>query len=115
MLTDSERFAFLPRRLHGFVTTGNAYDACQTDDRIAKGDTLIVLPEGVVGIAWAWPVAVTAHHGHLHGVADQPGDSIEELAAAITMTTDDIACAVAFARALGLAIDPAFDRVCPAG
>jgi hypothetical protein len=27
MLTDSERFAFTARRIHGFASTGNAYDA----------------------------------------------------------------------------------------
>ncbi len=115
MLTDSERFSFLARRLHGFATTGNAYDACQCDEAIAKGETLIVLSEGVVGIAWVWPVAVTAVQGHLHGVTDQPGDSIEELAATLTLSAEDISYAVSFARALGLTIDPAFDRVCPAG
>jgi hypothetical protein len=31
MLTDSERFAFIPRRIHAFAKSGNAYDACQTD------------------------------------------------------------------------------------
>jgi hypothetical protein len=56
MLTDSERFAFTPRRIHGFASTGNAYDATQTDDRIASGDTLLILPEGVVGVAHCWPL-----------------------------------------------------------
>ncbi|MDR3529109.1 MAG: hypothetical protein P4L90_00930 [Rhodopila sp.] len=51
MLTDSDRFAFFARRLHGFATTGNAYDACQCDEAITTGDTLIILPEGVVGLA----------------------------------------------------------------
>jgi hypothetical protein len=59
MLTDSERFAFTARRIHGFASTGNAYDATQTDDRIASGDTLLILPEGVVGVAHCWPFAVT--------------------------------------------------------
>jgi hypothetical protein len=32
MLTDSERFAFTAHRIHAFETTGNAYDATQTDE-----------------------------------------------------------------------------------
>jgi hypothetical protein len=55
---DSERFAFTARRIHGFASTGNAYDATQTDDRIASGDTLLILPEGVS--AYCWPFAVTS-------------------------------------------------------
>lgn len=51
MLTDSERFAFVPRHYHGFASTGNAYDATQTDDRIENGDTLLILTEGVIGVA----------------------------------------------------------------
>lgn len=113
MLTASERFAFIPRRLHGFETTGNAYDACQCDEAIAKGDTLIVLSEGVVGIAWAWPIAVTAAHGVLHRVKDEPVASLADLATTFGMTEDDLAHAVILARALGLTLDPLFDRACP--
>lgn len=110
MLTDSERFAFTPRRIHGFATTGNAYDACQCDEAIAKGDTLIVLPEGVVGIAWTWPIAVTATHGALHRVKDEPQSSLADLAATFEMRERDLAEAVTFARALGFDLDPAFAR-----
>jgi hypothetical protein len=53
MLTDSERFAFTPRRIHGFASTGNAYDATQTDDRIASGDTLLIYRKA----SSAWPIA----------------------------------------------------------
>lgn len=65
MLTDSERFAFCTHRAHVLNTTRHAYDACQVDEAIAKGHTLIVLGEGVVGLAWAWPVAVL-ESGPLH-------------------------------------------------
>ena len=51
MLTISERFAFETRRHHAFASTGNAYDATQCDEAIRTGDTLIVLPENVVGVA----------------------------------------------------------------
>jgi len=108
MLTDSERFAFVPRRLHGFATTGNAYDACQCDEAIGKGDTLIVLPEGVIGIAWTWPIAVTAANGALHQVKDDPRSSLTELAATFEMRVDDLSEAIALAQALGFALDPVF-------
>jgi hypothetical protein len=107
MLTDSERFAFLARRYHGFASTGNAYDANQTDDRIRAGDTLLILPEAVVGIAHCWPFAVTAATGHLHGIKPKPGDMLAAFAASFSITTEDIETAVTLALALGLPIDPA--------
>jgi hypothetical protein len=113
MLTDSERFAFTPRRLHGFATSGNAYDACQCDEAITKGDTLLVLPEGVIGIAWTWPIAVTAACGALHRVKDEPKSSLADLAATFEMQVDDLAEAIAIARALGLALDPVFESALP--
>jgi hypothetical protein len=107
MLTDSERFAFLVRRYHGFATTGNAYDATQTDDRIAAGDTLLILPERVIGIAHCWPFAVTAASGKLHSISPKPSDTIAAFAASFSIADDDITAAVELARALGFAIDPA--------
>jgi hypothetical protein len=107
MLTDSERFAFLARRYHGFASTGNAYDATQTDEQIKTGDTLLILPEGVIGIAHCWPFAVTAVFGNLHGVKPKPGDTLAALAASFGVTTDDFEAAVALAGALGFSIDPA--------
>jgi hypothetical protein len=56
--------------IHIFESTGEAYDACQCDENIKTGDTLVIVPEGVVGLAWAWPVAVTERHGHFHTVED---------------------------------------------
>ncbi|KUR74195.1 hypothetical protein AQZ50_17975 [Novosphingobium sp. Fuku2-ISO-50] len=106
MLTDSERFAFTPRRIHGFSNTGNAYDATQTDDRIASGDTLLILPEGVVGVAHCWPFAVTQVTGKLHGVQPKAHEALADFAAAFTISTDDIAAAIALAQALAFAIDP---------
>ncbi len=107
MLTDSERFAFLARRYHGFATTGNAYDATQTDDRIETGDTLLILPEGVIGIAHCWPFAVTAASGKLHSISPKPADTLATFAASFSIADDDITAAVELARALGFAIDPA--------
>ena len=114
MLTDSERFAFTARRLHALPTTGNAYDACQTDEGIATGDTLVVLAEGVVGIAWTWPLAVTASAGNLHSAKHDPDATVDQLATDFGMQTEDIAFAVAMARALHLPLDAMFEHVCPA-
>lgn len=113
MLTESERFAFVPRRIHAFATTGNAYDACQTDEAIETGHTLIILTERVVALAGAWPIAVTAAAGVLHAVIGKDDDTLDGLAANFGLTADDIVTAVTIARAFGFPIDPAFKRVCP--
>lgn len=55
---------------HTFESTATAYDEVQCDDGIKKGDTLFIPSEGVVGLAWAWPVAVTANYGDLHAVTN---------------------------------------------
>src|SRR5262245_60811880 len=54
-----------------FRGTGEAYDATQCRDEIKNGDTLLIEAEEVIGLAWTWPVAVTAKAGHLHSI--QPG------------------------------------------
>ena len=114
MLTHSERFAFRTHRAHVLATTGNAYDACQVDSMICKGHTLIILDEGVVGLAWAWPVAVTAAAGHLHKLGDAGALTLADLVAPLEFDEDDVRSAIIVARALGFAIDPVFARVCPA-
>ncbi len=106
-LSDSERFAFIPRRIHSFASTGNAYDATQTDGRITSGDTLLILPEGVVGVAHCWPFAVTQATGNLHGVQPRAHETPGEFAAAFNVTPDDVATAIALAHALGFVLDPA--------
>ena len=113
MLTDSERFAFTTRRHHAFATTGNAYDATQCDEAIATGDTLVILAEGVVGLAWTWPIAVTAAHGALHRVKEEPFGSLRELATTFKMSEADVDHAVTVARALGLTLHPVFATACP--
>lgn len=107
MLSDSDRFAFIPRRIHGFSSTGNAYDATQTDEKIDSGDTLLILPEGVVGVAHCWPFAVTQEAGKLHAVKPMAHETLRDFASAFNVTADDIAAALDLARALGFAIDPA--------
>ncbi len=107
MLTDNERFAFTVHRIHAFKTTGNAYDAVQTDEAIATGDTLLVLGEAVVGVALTWPFAVTAEAGHLHQVAPKAGDTLDAFAGSLRVDPSAITHAVTLARQLGFAIDPA--------
>lgn len=73
-----------------FYSTGEAYDACQCDARIKSGDMLVIERERVVGMAWAWPVAITAQAGKLHQAkgpdvitaADGMGATREQLEAA---------------------------------
>jgi hypothetical protein len=70
MLSDSERFASIPQRIHSFASTGNAYDATQIDERIASGDALLILSR-----AWsALPVAGPCGHA---GDGQSPRRSVQ--------------------------------------
>lgn len=53
-------------KTHTFRSTGEAYDACQCDENVAKGDLLLIPSEHVIGVADTWPFAVTDICGHLH-------------------------------------------------
>lgn len=107
MLTDSERLAFTAHRIHAFETTGNAYDATQTDEAIETGDTLLVHAEGVVAVAMTWPFAVTTAHGHLHSMAPlKDGDTLEIVAGSLKVEPGAIRRAAELARQLGFEIDP---------
>lgn len=53
-------------KIWDFDTSGDAYDACNYDDEIKTGDILRVLSENVIGLADAWPVAITAEAGQFH-------------------------------------------------
>lgn len=65
--TDGDITQFIsPTIVHQFETSGEAYDATQYRDDIANGDVLLVVSEGVVGVADTWPVAVTIAAGKLH-------------------------------------------------
>ena len=56
----------LPSSIRIFPTSGAAYDACNSDETMETGTIFMVPSEQIVGIAWAWPVAVTRNAGHLH-------------------------------------------------
>lgn len=60
-----------------YATTGDAYDAVQTDPEVRKGDILLIRSEGVVGIADTWPVAITHECGELHHV--KHGEALDYL------------------------------------
>ncbi|MGB3472100.1 MAG: hypothetical protein WBA51_14875 [Erythrobacter sp.] len=106
MLNDSERFAFVPYRIHVFETSGNAYDGVQTDDRISTGDLLLVMEEGIVAVAMTWPFAVTAKAGQLHQVAPKRGDTLDAIAASVYVEPAALRRALALAKQLGFEIDP---------
>jgi hypothetical protein len=113
MLTDSERFAFVPTRIHAFATSGNAYDACQTDEAITTGDLLLILPERIVALAYAWPIAVTLECGNLHAFAAGDHQSIGELMTAFPITCEQVTDGIQLARALDYPIDEMLERLCP--
>lgn len=62
-----------------FDTTGQAYDACQTDPRIQDGHMLIIESQNVIGIASTWPVAVTEKYGKLHYYLGKTDSTIEDV------------------------------------
>lgn len=114
MLTDSERFAFSAWRIHAFGSTGNAYDAVQTDETIAAGDTLLILDEGVVGVAMTWPFAITAEPGKLHAVSEPgAGGTLEHIEQALGVPDGSIARACRLAKTLGFAIDAGLAALLP--
>ena len=68
----------MPTTIWQFDTTGDAYDACQCDERISDGDILWIPSENVIGIAGTWPVALTPNCGNLHSM-DDPTDYLQSL------------------------------------
>ncbi len=101
-----EKLAAAPRKtVHYFESTGDAYDACQCNALIKTGDMLIIANEGVIGMAWAWPVAITAERGELHAVKD-PG--VITSADGMGADPEQLAEALCEAHRRFLPIDPAF-------
>ena len=114
MLTMSERFAFTTRRHHAFASTGNAYDATQCDEAIRTGDTLIVLPENVVGVAMTWPFAVTQAHGKLHALsAPRSAETLADIARSLHVSPADFEHAAEIARRFGFPLDPQIEALLP--
>ena len=120
--------------IHTFDTTGDAYDSCQCDESIKNGDLLVVSREdwrgertgkyddygfelrehedapvaiAVVGLAWAWPVAVTKAHGNLHALDGKPG-ALERVMADAGWSDEQVRAACSKARELGAELAPEF-------
>ena len=55
---------------HYFTSSGRANNECQCNEAIKTGDILMISDEKVIGLADAWPVAVTKAHGDLHDLAE---------------------------------------------
>lgn len=63
-------------RVHRFDSTEEAYDACMCDDSIKTGDVLLIEPEKVIGLAWAWPISLSKATGCLHRCRDEAPEEI---------------------------------------
>ena len=55
-----------------FPSSGNAYDACNSREEMHTGRIFTVESEKIVGISWAWPIAITKENGHIHSVSSDP-------------------------------------------
>lgn len=114
--------------IHRFDGTGDAYDACQCDEDIKTGDTLVIEEKGfrqykgrdedgfrvyaddpkdivVVGLAWAWPLAVTVEQGELHDIKDDL-ESYSRVVADAGITHDQIRAAIDAAREINAPVRP---------
>jgi hypothetical protein len=90
--------------VHRFRTTGDAYNASQTDSLIANGDVLVALDEHVIGVLMqAWPVAITGVFGDFHTMPT-PGAAITQMidaeGSAGIAFADGVIEAIAVARSL---------------
>lgn len=99
-------------KTHAFESTGEAYDAVQCDDDIDNGDVLDVASEGVVGLAYTWPVAVTAGAGKLHRIGSKPG-ALDNVMADAGWSEEQVRAAVALAVERGLDVAGPFQAYAP--
>lgn len=91
---------------HTFGCTGEAYDSCQCDESIKTGDILVIEGEGVVGLAWAWPIAVTEACGNFHTITQ--GSNASHVAEMMEVDRARVDAAVAVALVMGLPIATGF-------
>lgn len=67
---------------------------------------MLILDEGVVGLAMTWPFAITAEPGKLHAVCEPgAGETLGQIEKALDVPDGSIARACRLARKLGFAID----------
>jgi len=116
-----------------FDSTGDAYDACQCNDDIKTGDTLVIRESAfrgkctgrdedgfrvyeheakerdivVVGLAWAWPIAVTVETGELHTIEEDTG-SYSRVIADAGFTDEQVKAAVDTAVKMGAEVRTMF-------
>lgn len=96
-----------------FNDSGEAYDATQCRDELAENGHALVIPsEGVVGLSYTWPVAVTAKQGQLHNIRLSTAETfVHEFGTNKgERVFSDAVCALAvrYALDLGLEIDTPF-------
>ena len=111
MAFEPDRFAFSYARAFCFSSSGNAYDATQTDAAISRGAILLIASERIVGLADTWPIAVTQTHGALHQVARWRFAGLAEAASEFDLTESDFLDAARLARDLGYALDPTLEAL----
>ena len=70
-----------------FDSSGQAYDRCNSDEHMHTGRVFIVESEKIVGIAWAWPIAVTQESGQLHTSTTDPRSWDDEPAISASVET----------------------------
>ena len=98
----------MTQKTHHFDDSGVAYDATQCRENIKTGDILLIESLGVVGLAWTWPISVTAHHGKLHTAKDANADALLEDA---KITREQARGAVLCALMHKFPIHPAFEHI----
>lgn len=94
-------------QIHNWDDTGTAYDDCnigehaETDKAVRSGDVCVIEKEGVVGFAWAWPVAITLQHHNFH-VTTNPVHIVEK----IPVSQEALHKAVEVVKSLNLQLHP---------
>jgi hypothetical protein len=85
-------------------STGDAYDASNCRDDHARA-IVIIESENVVGLAWAWPLAVTAETGELHATREgMDRTGILSLLADAGYSENDVQEAIDAAKVCGFGI-----------
>jgi hypothetical protein len=87
-----------------FTDSGDAYDSCQCREDIEDGQTLDC-GDGVVGLAWTWPIAVTADRGKLHSPS---GRDVRPLLRDAGISAEQVRAAVQLAERKGLPVSEPF-------
>jgi len=79
-----------------FDNTNEAYDSCMANENIKEGDVLVIASEKVVGIAYAWPFAITKEWGALHFLKI----SAHDFCVKNDLNLDALACAEKFIESM---------------